>query len=92
MRAKLNEKSVAGIAVIAAGALIADRFARLPLVVVIFAAAVLGGAILHLVRSLAQAARAARTLALQRDQALEASTAKSAFVATVSHELRTPAV
>jgi signal transduction histidine kinase/ActR/RegA family two-component response regulator len=90
MRAKVNVKSVAGTAVIAAGALIADRFARLPLVVVIFAAAALVGSILHLVRSLARAARAARTLSLERDQALEASAAKSAFVATVSHELRTP--
>jgi signal transduction histidine kinase/ActR/RegA family two-component response regulator len=90
MRAKVNVKSVAGTAVIAAGALIADHFARLPLVVVILVAAALIGAILHLVRSLERAARAARTLSLERDQALEASAAKSAFVATVSHELRTP--
>jgi CheY-like chemotaxis protein len=90
MRAKVNVKSVAGTAVIAAGALIADHFARLPLVVVILVAAALIGAILHLVRSLERAARAAGTLSLERDQALEASAAKSAFVATVSHELRTP--
>jgi signal transduction histidine kinase/ActR/RegA family two-component response regulator len=90
MRPQVNVKSVAGLAVIAAGALIADRVARLPVVVVVVAGALLAGAIYYLVRSLAQAARAARTLALERDQALEASSSKSAFVATVSHELRTP--
>jgi signal transduction histidine kinase/ActR/RegA family two-component response regulator len=90
LRTKVNVQSVAGAAVVAAGALLVDHFTRLPGVVVIFAAGLLGVAILHLVRSLAQAARAARTLALERDQALDASRAKSAFVATVSHELRTP--
>jgi two-component system sensor histidine kinase/response regulator len=90
MRTQVNVKSVAGTAVVAAGVLIVDHFARLPGVVAISAAALLAAAILHLVRSLAEAARTARTLALERDAALEASRAKSAFVATVSHELRTP--
>jgi signal transduction histidine kinase/ActR/RegA family two-component response regulator len=90
MRAQVNVRSVAAAAVIAAAALIVDRFAHLPLVVVVLAAALLGGAIVQLVRLLGQAARVARKLALERDQALEASKAKSAFVATVSHELRTP--
>jgi len=90
LRTQVNVKSVAGAALVAVGALLVDHFTRLPGVVVVLAAGVLGFAILHLVRSLGQAARAARALALQRDQALEASSAKSAFVATVSHELRTP--
>ncbi|MFN3360126.1 MAG: response regulator [Pseudanabaenaceae cyanobacterium] len=48
------------------------------------------GAIFQRKRDEAEILRMNQELALARDQALEASRAKSAFMATMSHELRTP--
>jgi signal transduction histidine kinase/ActR/RegA family two-component response regulator len=90
MRAQLVVRSSAAACLISLGVLLADHFERLPAVVVVLAGAIvaLGGVVL--VRAHFRALGVSASLELERDQAIEASEAKSAFVATVSHELRTP--
>jgi signal transduction histidine kinase/ActR/RegA family two-component response regulator len=90
MRAHVNVRSLAVAALFALAALVVDHAERLPLAAIVAAAAVVGVALLGLLRSLAHAGGANRALELERDSALAASDAKSMFVATVSHELRTP--
>jgi signal transduction histidine kinase/CheY-like chemotaxis protein/HPt (histidine-containing phosphotransfer) domain-containing protein len=75
---------------LALGVLVVDHFQRTNLLAIVLA----GGAGLAVAARLMLAFRdvraAADANALARDQAVEASNAKSMFVATVSHELRTP--
>jgi signal transduction histidine kinase/CheY-like chemotaxis protein len=90
MRAKLDLYSVAALCPLALGALLADHFTRLPLLVSVAALCCVAGVTWRLLR-VASDARATAAIALrERDNALDASEAKSVFVATVSHELRTP--
>lgn len=74
--------------------LVLDRAETVPSAL---AAAALAASLIRLVLSVADAERLRirevqlnRSLALARDAAVEAATAKSTFVATMSHEIRTP--
>ena len=90
MRAQVVVRSLAAACLISLCALVADHFQRLPGVAIAGAGAIaaLAGAVL--IYAYERALRATATLELERNEAIEASEAKSAFVATVSHELRTP--
>jgi signal transduction histidine kinase/CheY-like chemotaxis protein len=90
MRAKLDLYSVAALCPLALGALLAERFTRLPLLVSVAALFCVAAVTWRLLRAAADARATAAIALLERDNALDASHAKSVFVATVSHELRTP--
>ena len=70
--------------------LIVDHFHRTNLLAVVLAACCVLAMAVRLVLAFGDLRRAAEGNAIARDEAVEASNAKSMFVATVSHELRTP--
>ena len=72
------------------GVLVYDHFQRTNLLALLLAAACAMAVALRLAYAFRDARSAAAANALARDQAVDASNAKSMFVATVSHELRTP--
>jgi len=72
------------------GVLIFDHFQRTNLLALLLAALCIVAVAVRLVIAFRDVREAAEANALARDQAVDASNAKSMFVATVSHELRTP--
>ena len=70
--------------------LIIDHFHRTNLLAVLLAAGCVLAVAIRLLLAFRDLRRAATANAIARDEAVEASNAKSMFVATVSHELRTP--
>ena len=75
---------------LALAVLIIDHFRRTNLLALVLASMCIVAVAARLVLAIRDAGRTARAIALARDQAVDASNAKSMFVATVSHELRTP--
>ncbi len=78
------------LSLLALGVLIVDHFQRTNLLALLLAAGCMVAVAVRLVIAFRDVRDAARANALARDQAVDASNAKSMFVATVSHELRTP--
>ncbi|MGH2851145.1 MAG: histidine kinase dimerization/phospho-acceptor domain-containing protein, partial [Solirubrobacteraceae bacterium] len=79
-----------GLSTLALGVLIVDHFHRTNLLALGLAAACILGVTIRLLIAFRDMRAAAVANELARDEAVEASNAKSMFVATVSHELRTP--
>ena len=78
------------LSLLALGVLIVDHFQRTNLLALLLAAAGVAAVAARLMLAFREVRDAAEANALARDQAVDASNAKSMFVATVSHELRTP--
>jgi signal transduction histidine kinase/CheY-like chemotaxis protein/HPt (histidine-containing phosphotransfer) domain-containing protein len=78
------------LSVLALGVLIVDHFQHTNLLALLLAAGCVAAVGVRLLMAFREMREAADANALARDQAVDASNAKSMFVATVSHELRTP--
>ena len=79
-----------GLGLVGLGVLIVDHFQRTNLLALTLAGASIVAVAVRLILAFRDTRLAANANALARDEAVEASNAKSMFVATVSHELRTP--
>jgi len=78
------------LSLLALGVLIVDHFQHTNLLALLLAAGCVVAVAVRLLIAFHDVRDAAEANALARDQAVDASNAKSMFVATVSHELRTP--
>jgi signal transduction histidine kinase/CheY-like chemotaxis protein/HPt (histidine-containing phosphotransfer) domain-containing protein len=78
------------LSLLALGVLLVDHFQPTNLLALLLAAGTIVAVAVRLVIAFRDVRDAAEANALARDQAVDASHAKSMFVATVSHELRTP--
>jgi signal transduction histidine kinase/DNA-binding NarL/FixJ family response regulator len=90
MRSKVSIVAPIGATLLALGVLIVDHFQRTNLLALMLAGSCGVAVAVRLMLAFRDVRAAADANALARDQAVEASNAKSMFVATVSHELRTP--
>ena len=88
--ARMSILTPVALSLLALGVLIVDHFQQTNLLALLLAAACVVAVAVRLVMAFREVREAAEANALARDQAVDASNAKSMFVATVSHELRTP--
>ena len=90
MRSKVSIAAPIAATLLALGVLIVDHFQRTNLLAIVLAGSCGVAVAVRLMFAFRDVRAAADANALARDQAVEASNVKSAFLANVSHEIRTP--